>query len=97
MNFSRNAALWLVIVLLLFALFNLFQGTATHGPQQPLAFSDFIDQVENSQGLEVTIARQEIEGQFRDGREFKTYAPGDLTLVERLRTNGARIEAAPPE
>ena len=91
-----NAALWLVIGLLLSALFNLFEGSATRGPQQPLAFSDFIDQVENSQVLEVTIARQEIQGQFRDGREFKTYAPGDPTLVERLPDNGARIEAAPP-
>ncbi len=96
MNFSRNAALWLVIVLLLFALFNLFQGS-TRGPQPPLAFSDFLDQVESGQVLEVTIAGKEIEGQFRDGREFKTYAPGDPTLVERLRANGARIEAAPPE
>ena len=26
MNFSRNAALWIFIVLLLFLLFNLFQG-----------------------------------------------------------------------
>ncbi len=97
MNFSRNAALWLVIVLLLFALFNLFQGSATRGPQQPLAFSDFLDQVESGQVLEVTIAGKEIEGQFRDGREFKTYAPEDPTLVERLRAKGVRIEAAPPE
>ncbi len=59
-----------MIVLLLFALFNLFQGSATHGPQQPLAFSDFIDQVESGQVLEVTIAGKEIQGQFRDGREF---------------------------
>ncbi len=32
MNFSRNTALWLVIVLLLFGLFKLFQGSATVGP-----------------------------------------------------------------
>ncbi len=97
MNFSRNAALWLVIVLLLFALFNLFQGTATHGPQQPLAFSDFIDQVESGQVLEVTIAGPEVEGRFRDGREFKSYIPEEANLVEILRANGVRIEAAAPE
>ena len=97
MNFSRNAALWLVIVLLLFALFNLFQGSSTHGPQQPLAFSDFVDQVESGQVLEVTIAGQEIEGRFRDGREFKSFVPEGANLVETLRANGVRIEAAPPE
>ena len=97
MNFSRNAALWLVIVLLLFALFNLFQGSATHGPQQPLAFSDFLDQVESGQVLEVTISGQDVEGRFRDGSEFKSFVPENTNLVETLRTNGVRIEAAPPE
>jgi len=97
LNFSRNAALWLVIVLLLFALFNLFQGTATPGRQQPLAFSDFVDQVESGQISEVKIQGQEIEGQFQDGRQFRTYTPEDPTLVDRLRQNGVRIEAAPPE
>ena len=96
MNFSRNAALWLVIVLLLFALFNLFQGS-TRGPQPPLAFSDFVDQVESGQVLEVTIAGQEIEGRFRDGREFKSFVPENTNLVDTLRANGVRIEAAPPE
>ena len=33
LNFSRNAALWLVIVLLLLGLFYLFQGPTTRGPQ----------------------------------------------------------------
>ncbi len=97
MNFSRNAALWLVIVLLLFALFNLFQGTATTGRQQPLAFSDFVDQVDSGQVSKVKIQGQEIEGEFRDGRQFRTFTPEDPTLVDRLRKNGVRIEAAPPE
>jgi cell division protease FtsH len=97
LNFSRNAALWLVIVLLLFALFNLFQGTATTGRQEPVAFSDFVDQVDGGQISQVKIQGQEIEGQFRDGRQFRTFAPEDPTLVDRLRKNGVRIEAAPPE
>ncbi len=33
LNFGRNAVLWLVVVLLLFGLFNLFQGSAPRGPQ----------------------------------------------------------------
>jgi cell division protease FtsH len=97
LNFSRNAALWLVIVLLLFALFNLFQGTATRGPQPPLNYSDFIDHVDNGRVAEVTIEGQEITGQFRDGSEFKTVAPEDPTLVDRLLKNGVRLSAAEPE
>ncbi len=97
MNFSRNAALWIIIVLVLFALFNLFQGTATRGPQQQLAFSDFIDQVEAGQVLEVTIQGQQVTGQSRDGRQFQTFAPMDANLVPQLRENGVRITAAPEE
>jgi len=97
LNFSRNAALWLVIVLLLFALFNLFQGTASRSPQAPLAYSDFIDHVENGRVLKVTIQGQEITGQFRDGSEFQTFAPDDPTLVQHLRENSVGITAAAPE
>ncbi len=84
-------------MLLLFALFNLFQGTATRGPQPPLAYSEFINQVEGGNVQEVTIQGQEIAGQFRDGSEFQTFAPEDPGLVERLRANGVGIAAAPPD
>ncbi len=97
LNLSRNAALWLVIALLLFALFNLFQGSASRGQPDKLAFSDFIDQVEQGQVLEVDIRGQEIDGQFRNGLQFETFAPEDPGLVDRLRKYGVRIKAGPPD
>ncbi|MEM7172526.1 MAG: ATP-dependent zinc metalloprotease FtsH [Pseudomonadota bacterium] len=97
MNFSRNAALWIIVVLLLFALFNIFQGTSSRGPQQQLAFSDFMDSVESGQVRDVKIQGQQISGQYTDGRDFKTYAPADSNLVPQLRDHGVRIDAAPEE
>ena len=97
MNFSRNAALWIIIVLLLFALFNLFQGTTSRGPQYELAFSEFMDEVESGQVQEVKMQGQKISGQFRDGRQFQTFAPEDPGLVPQLRENGVKIKAAPAE
>jgi cell division protease FtsH len=96
-NFSRNAALWIIIVLLLFALFNLFQGTANRGHEQQLAFSDFIDQVESNRVREVTIQGRQISGQFIDGGKFQTYAPEDPTLVPTLREANVQITAEPVE
>ena len=56
MNFSRNLALWVVIGLLVFALFNLFQGSSTQrGPQTTLAFSDFLVSVESGEVRDITI------------------------------------------
>ena len=97
MNFSRNAALWIIIVLLLFALFNLFQGSSQRGPEREIAFSDFMDRVEGGDVSQVTIQGQEIAGQFRDGRQFQTYAPQDPDLVPQLRESGVRIDARPKE
>jgi len=98
LNFSRNAALWIIIVLLLFALFNLFQGSTPGGPQTQLAFSDFIDRVEKGDVKEVTIQGQQISGVFRDDRQFKLYAPENPgSLIETLRANAVRIKAAPED
>ena len=97
MSFNRNAALWLIIVLLLFALFNLFQGSSSRGPQQQVTFSDFVDDVEGGRVLEVTIEGQNITGQYRDGRQFTTYAPEDPKLVDRLREADVRIIVTPKE
>ena len=36
LNFSRNAILWIIIALLLFALFNLFQGTGSQQAQRQI-------------------------------------------------------------
>jgi len=96
-NFSRNAALWIVVLLLILALFNLFQGSATRGPQMEMSFSDFLNNVESGQIHDVKIQGHTISGQFDDGRQFKTYAPDDPNLVSDLRANGVGIEAMPEE
>ena len=94
-NFGKNLALWIVIGLLLVALFNLFQTSSTHGPQSTLAFSDFVSDVSKGQVSDVTIQGHSISGHFSDGRAFSTYAPTDPNLVSRLIDKGVRITAAP--
>ena len=96
-NFGKNFALWIIIALLLVALFNLFQGSSSRAPQAQMAFSDFVSQVEDGQIAEVTIQGNNIAGQFSDGRHFTTYAPDDPTLVSRLQAKGVRITAMPSE
>ena len=97
MNFSRNAALWIVILLLIFALFNLFQGSTSQGPQSELAFSEFLDSVDSGDVGEVMIQGQQISGKFKDGSQFKTFAPNDPGLIAELRASGVRIEAGPED
>jgi cell division protease FtsH len=94
-NFGKNLALWIVIGLLLVALFNLFQTSSTRGPQSTLAFSDFVTDVNRGQVTDVTIQGSNITGHFTDGRAFTTYSPNDPSLVNKLMDKGVRITAAP--
>ena len=95
MKFSRNIALWVVIAFLVFALFNLFQGTAQRGQELPLAFSDFLTSVEAGDIRDVTLQGSGITGHYRDGRNFSTYAPDNANLVPILTKYGVRISALP--
>lgn len=97
MNFSRNLALWVIIALLVFALFNLFQGGSPRGAQGSMAFSDFLTAVEQGDVREVVIQGHAISGSFRDGRSFQTYAPDDPNLVKTLSKQGVRIRALPSD
>src|ERR1700722_4255515 len=81
-NFGKNLALWIIIALLLVALFNLFQSSSSHGTQPPLAYSDFIGEVTKGQVKDVQITGKVLSGHMTDGRSFSTNEPDDPGLVQ---------------
>jgi cell division protease FtsH len=91
----RNFALWVIIVLLLLALFTLFQNPSTRTASTDISFSEFLDQVDKNNVRDVTIQGPEIHGNFKDRGAFTTYAPKDDTLVDRLYKKGVTISAKP--
>jgi cell division protease FtsH len=94
--FGKNLALWIIIALLLVALFNLFQNSSTRGPQSSLPYSEFLDMVQNGQVREVLIKGHTIIGKSATG-SFSTYAPQDANLIERLDKAKVRYSAEPSE
>ncbi|HEV7369740.1 ATP-dependent zinc metalloprotease FtsH [Arenibaculum sp.] len=96
-NFGKNLALWIIIGLLLVALFNLFQSSSTRTPQSTVAFSEFLAEAERGQVSDVTIKGNQISGHFVDGRSFSTYAPPDADVVSRLADNNVKISAMPDD
>ncbi len=94
---GKNLALWIVIGVLLVALFNLFQNSSSRSNSHGMAFSEFVAEVDRGRVNEVTIQGNSIHGTLADGRPFTTYAPNDPTLVQRLTEAGVKIVAAPPE
>lgn len=96
-NFGKNIALWIIIGLLLVALFQLFQGGSSQSSSHELAFSEFMADVEAGKVSDVTIQGQTLAGHYIDGREFNTFTPDDPSLVATLRDHNVQITAAPVE
>jgi cell division protease FtsH len=88
----RNFGLWLLIVLLLLALFSFFQNPAQRSqnpaqrsPSREIAFSEFLDMVDRGNVRAVEIEGPEIRVSTIGGETFRTFAPNDPNLVPRLR------------
>ena len=60
MNLGRNVVLWLVIALLLVAIFNLFQSSSGPSRHSSIAFSQFLEQVDEGKISEVTITGKKV-------------------------------------
>ena len=61
-NFSKNIVLWIVIGLLLVALFNLLQNSATSNKPTEISFSDFLIATDNGNISEVKFIGNTISG-----------------------------------
>jgi len=92
----RNFALWVIIVLLLLALFTLFQNPGQRTSSQDITFSQLLTEVDQNHVRDVVIQGPEIHGTFTNGSSFQTYAPNDPTLVSRLYNGKVQITAKPP-
>lgn len=92
----RNFALWVIIVLLLLALFTLFQNPGQRASSQEISFSQLLTEVDKNNVRDVVIQGPDIHGTFNNGSSFQTYAPNDPTLVKRLYDAKVNVTAKPP-
>jgi len=93
--FYKNLALWIVISLVMIALFNLFNKP--QAPKETLSYTDFLALVEKGEVQSVTLQGQDIQGVMVGGKKFKSFAPADADLVKTLRLYNVRITAKPAE
>ncbi len=92
----RNFALWVIIVLLLLALFTLFQNPGQRTSSQDIPFSQLLTEIDQNHVRDVVIQGPDISGTFTNGATFHTYAPSDPTLIKRLYDAKVSITAKPP-
>ncbi len=95
-QFYKNLALWLVIGMIMIAVFNIFNQPLNS--QSEVIFSEFMNEVESGKITEVTIQGDRIRGTYLDGRSFQTMTPSkDQDLIRILREKGVRIVVVAPE
>src|SRR3569833_2359317 len=92
----RNFGLWVIIVLLLLALFTLFQNPTQRTASQDISFSQLLNEVDQNRVRDVVIQGPEIRGTLTNGTTFQSYAPSDPTLIKRLYDAKVSITAKPP-
>ncbi len=95
-NIGRNLLFWLVIIMSLVMLYNLFgDSNIANNGYTKIAFSEFLNKIDEGTVRDVTLQGNNVEGHFNDGNKFATYMPNYPDLVERLKQNGVRIDAMP--
>jgi cell division protease FtsH len=93
-QFYKNISLWLVIVLMMVMLYNIFNQQQT--TQVEIGYSEFLAMVEDGRVQSVVIQGQELYLTDGTGARLKSFAPKDGDLISFLRSNGVAIQAKPP-
>jgi len=89
---ARNIAFWVILFLLILALFNLFSGGQNQVAQRGVAYSEFVNQVRNGQVISATLDGENVQFTTSDGT-YSTIAPGDANTTQILLDRGVRIDA----
>ncbi|MCB1527460.1 MAG: ATP-dependent zinc metalloprotease FtsH [Hyphomicrobiaceae bacterium] len=96
----QRLAVWAVALILLAALANLFNNSASQrGSANEISYSQFLADVEAGKVAKVTLSGKRLVGELNEGGgTFATYAPPeDPKLVERLQQKGVDFKAKPSD
>jgi len=90
---ARNIAFWVVLFVLVLALFNLFSGTGNTMQSRELSYSEFVDKVEGGQVTSVTLDGEQVRFRSSDGNDYVAIKPEDAEITELLIENDIPVKA----
>jgi cell division protease FtsH len=97
-NQFRSFAVWIVIALLLFALFSLFQGQSMRTSSSEITYSEFLAKINNGEISSITASMNgDVVAKTSDGRTFTTYAPVSEDFLKTIREKNVAAEFRPPQ
>ncbi len=93
MGNARNIAFWVVLLLLVMVLFNVFNGGTSTQSSRNVAYSEFVSRVDDGNVASVTLDGERVNVRGKDGSLYSTIAPRDDGLTERLLAKGVEVRA----
>ena len=97
MGNARNIAFWVVLFLLILALFNLFSGGQSSINSRAIPYSDFVTAVENGEIASATLDGERVEFRGNDGTQYVTIKPEDAEVTTLLIEKNVPVQATAQE
>ncbi|ASM72996.1 MULTISPECIES: ATP-dependent zinc metalloprotease FtsH [Roseobacteraceae] len=92
MGNARNIAFWVVLLVLIVSLFNLFSGTGSNLQSREISYSEFVQSVETGKVTSVTLDGEQVR--FREGEiDYVTIKPADAEVTNLLISNNVPVKA----
>ena len=93
----KSLLIWVGILFALALVVTVFDGKSTTATGNTIAYSTFLDKVDEGTVKDVNVSRDIISGTFSSGDKFRTYPVQDSGLMDRLRKAGVEVAGKPEE
>ncbi|WP_136163607.1 ATP-dependent zinc metalloprotease FtsH [Sphingomonas flavalba] len=93
----KSLLIWLGVVVALILFVSMFDSRARTTAADGIAYSEFLQRVDEGSVKEVAIAPDMVSGKFTNDTSFRAMAPADPTLVSRLSAKGVKFSAQPKD
>jgi cell division protease FtsH len=94
---ARNIAFWVVLLLLILALFNLFNGGTSTSASRTISYSDFVSRVDAGQVASVTLDGERVIVKAKDGNQYIAIRPEGEEVADLLIAKGVEVRAEAQE
>ncbi len=97
MGNTKNIAFWIILFLLMVALFNVFSNGSRTSMGREISYSEFLNRVEAGEVSSVRLDGERVYITSADGVAYQTVQPRNTDVLPTLRENAVEIQAAPQE
>jgi len=92
----KSLFIWAGILLSLVIFVQLIEGGRA-APANGIAYSEFLNKVDDGSVKQVVIGKDWVSGTLSNGEKFRSNAPTDIQLIDRLKKQGVSFSAEPEQ